>query len=257
MASESGGSALSPPAESTGAALYQEVVRASVGILAALLILKHLGALIPAIASYAFTAAAAIQLYLPLLRVGGDGDEPSRDQRPLLGQRWLRWPRDLSRAELGLDTTRWVDHLFLALGLGLLTIIPFAIGHHYWQTVIFKRAFAPRLPDGLALSVVTQVLAVALPEELFFRGYLQGRMERLWPARRRLFGAPFGKAILVASAVFAMAHFVGEYRPDRLGPFFPALLFGLLRTKTQSIVAPVSYHAFCNILSEMLFACYS
>lgn len=255
MANEAGGSALSAPSERAGAEFYQEVVRASLGILAALLILKHLGALIPAIASYAFTAAAAIQLYLPLLRLGRDGEVP--DSRPPLGQRWLRWPRDLSRAELGLDTTRWVDHLFLALGLGLLTIIPFAIGHHYWQTVIFKRAFAPRLPDGLALSVVTQVLAVALPEELFFRGYLQGRMERLWPAKRRLFGAPFGKAILVASAVFALAHFVGEYRPDRLGPFFPALLFGLLRSKTQSIVAPVSYHAFCNILSEMLFACYS
>lgn len=233
------------------AGLRQEIVRASVGILLALLILKHLGAWVPAIASYAFTAAAALQLYLPLLRIGGEGEGPSAG---LFGR---RWPRDLSRAELGLDTSRWVDHLFLALGLGLLTIIPFAIGHHYWQTVLFRRAFAPRLPDGLALSVITQVLAVALPEELFFRGYLQGRMERLWPARRRLFGAPFGKAILVASAVFALAHFVGEYRPDRLGPFFPALLFGLLRTKTQSIVAPVSYHAFCNILSEMLFACYS
>lgn len=252
MDSERVGSALAaPPGPGSTASLRQEIVRASVGILAALLVLKHLGALVPAIASYAFTAAAALQLYLPLLRVGGEGEAPNGG---LLGR---RWPRDLSRAELGLDTSRWVDHLFLALGLGLLTIIPFAIGHHYWQTVLFRRAFAPRLPDGLALSVITQVLAVALPEELFFRGYLQRRMERLWPARRRLFGAPFGKAILVASAVFALAHFVGEYRPDRLGPFFPALLFGLLRTKTQSIVAPVSYHAFCNILSEMLFACYS
>ncbi|MFO0724922.1 MAG: CPBP family intramembrane glutamic endopeptidase [Myxococcota bacterium] len=216
--------------------LKKEVRNASLGILLALLVLKHLGGLVPPIASYAFTAAAAIQLYVPLFLVG---------------------KRGLTREGLGLDRGRWLDSVLLALGLGLLTIVPFAIGHHFWQTELFHRRFELRLADGLFTSIVTQLLAVALPEELFFRGYLQGRMELLWPASRRVFGVPFGKAILVASAVFALAHFVGEYRPDRLGPFFPALVFGLLRTKTQSIVAPVTYHAFCNILSEMLFACYS
>ena len=111
-------------------------------------------------------------------------------------------------------------------------------------------------PDDLAISVVNQVLAVALPEELYFRGYLQSRMEALWPARRRLFGAMFGKALVISCGVFALAHFVGEYNLARLGPFFPALLFGLLRGRTGRITAAVTYHAFCNVLSQVLAASY-
>jgi len=215
--------------------LARECLWASIGVLAVLGLLKHLGALVPFIAEYAFAAAAAAQLYAPLMiadRVG------------------------ISRKALGLEPDHWKRDVGIALLLGVVTIVPYAIGHHYWQTEVFHRKLMPRLPDGLLLSVATQIIAVALPEELFYRGYLQARMEKLWPAKRTLFGAPFGKALLTASFVFALAHFVGEYRPDRLGPFFPALLFGILRSRTGSIVAPVTYHAFCNILSEMLFACY-
>ncbi len=220
-------------------ALARECWWASLGILAILGVLKHLGAAVPPIAEYAFAAAAVAQLYGPLAIADRLG---------------------LDRAALGLDTTRWPRDVAIALGLGLATIVPFAIGHHYWQTELFHRTFRFQLGDGglgaFALMVLTQVIAVALPEELFFRGYLLRRMELLWPARRALFGAPFGLALLVSSAVFALAHFVGEYAPVRLGPFFPALVFGLLRSRTGSIVAPVAYHAFCNILSAMLWACY-
>ena len=114
----------------------------------------------------------------------------------------------------------------------------------------------PRWPNGIGFKLLTQVFLVALPEELFFRGYLQRRMELLWPAKRRLFGTPFGLAIVLSSLVFALGHFLGEYRLDRLGPFFPALLFGLLRTRTNSLVTPVLYHGFCNVLSDALFVSY-
>lgn len=217
------------------AALRREVLRASIGILVVLGVLKHLGALVPPIAEYAFAAAAVAQLYGPL---------------------WIADRTGLDRDALGLDTRRWPRDVALALALGVATIVPFAIGHHWWQTELFHRTFRLQLADGLLVMVLTQVIAVALPEELFFRGYLLGRMEALWPARRRLFGAPFGAALLWSSVVFALAHFVGEYAPARLGPFFPALLFGLLRLRTGSIVAAVTYHAFCNVLSAMLWACY-
>lgn len=215
--------------------LARECLWASLGILVILGVLKHLGALVPPIAEYAFAAAAVAQLYGPLAIADRLG---------------------IDRAALGLDTQRWPRDVAIALGLGVATIVPFAIGHHYWQTELFHRTFRLQLADGLPVMILTQVIAVALPEELFFRGYLQGRMELLWPARRTLFGAPFGKALWVSSAVFALAHFVGEYAPVRLGPFFPALVFGLLRSRTGSIVAPVTYHAFCNVLSAMLWACY-
>lgn len=198
-------------------------------------LLKHLAALVPPIAEYAYALAAAAQLYAPLTIADRLG---------------------ISRAELGLEPPRWRRDLALAAALGLATVLPYAVGHHYWQTLVMHRPFSPRLPDGLLLSIATQLIAVALPEELFFRGYLQARMELLWPSARRLFGAPFGRALVLSNVVFALAHFVGEYRPDRLGPFFPGLLFGVLRARTGGLVAPVVYHALCNLLSEVLFASY-
>lgn len=215
--------------------LAREVWWASLGVLGVLGVLKHLGALVPPIAEYAFALAAVAQLYGPL---------------------WIADRLGLDRTTLGLDTQRWPRDVGLALALGVATIVPFALAHHWWQSALFHRTFRLALADDLPVMILTQLIAVALPEELFFRGYLQGRMERLWPARRTLFGAPVGRALVAASAVFALAHFVGEYAPARLGPFFPALVFGVLRARTGSIVAPVVYHAFCNVLSAMLWACY-
>ncbi len=186
-------------------------------------------------AEHAATLAAALQLYGPL---------------------WWSDRKGLTRADLGLFWPKRGDLKLFAL-FSILTVVPFAIGHHFWQTIVMHRSFAPRFPPGLAMEVAIQTLAVALPEELFFRGYLQARLEKLWPATKRLLGVPFGRAALVTCAVFALVHFMGEYRPDRLGPFFPAIAFAWLRTKTGGISASVGYHAFCNLLSFAAFASYA
>ncbi|MCK6552434.1 CPBP family glutamic-type intramembrane protease [Myxococcota bacterium] len=215
--------------------LVREVLFASVGILAALALVKHLRPVVPLVAEHAFTIAAGLQLYVPILLIG---------------------KRGITRESLGASLARWREDLALVAVLAIATTIPYAIGHHVWQTEVFHRPFHLRLPDDLLTSVLLQVFVVALAEEMFFRGYLQERMERLWPAKRRLFGAPFGVAIVASSAVFALAHFVGEYDPSRLGPFFPSLVFGLLRARTGTIVGAIGYHAFSNILAEVLWASY-
>lgn len=215
--------------------LAVECAVASIGIVVLIGGLKHVGAGIGWFGDFAFTIAAGAQLYIPIFLIGRRG---------------------ITADDVGIETAGWPRDLVLALGLGLLTIIPFVIGHHIYQTEAFGRRWSFALPDAFFYTALTQIFAIALPEELFFRGYLQRRFEKLWPARRRLFGTPFGMAIIVSSAVFALAHFAGEYNPMRLGPFFPSLLFGLLRTRTNRIVAPVAYHAFCNLLSETLFASY-
>ncbi|MBI2374463.1 MAG: CPBP family intramembrane metalloprotease [Deltaproteobacteria bacterium] len=217
------------------AGLRRECVVAGAGIVGALTALKHLGSAIPSIADHAATLAAAAQLYGPL---------------------WWSDRIKLSNAELGLARPNWMDVKWFLL-FAALTVAPFAIGHHFWQTLVLHRSLAPRLPAGLAMEVAIQLLAVALPEELFFRGYLQARLEKLWPPTKSLLGVPFGRAAITACALFAVVHFMGEYRPDRLAPFFPALAFAWLRNKTGRITAPVAYHAFCNLLAGVLFACYA
>src|SRR6185369_13033616 len=58
---------------------------------------------------------------------------------------------------------------------------------HHW------RGFAGgsfRLPPDFLLSALNQLVVVAIPEELFFRGYLMARLEERWPPARRLLDAP-------------------------------------------------------------------
>jgi membrane protease YdiL (CAAX protease family) len=109
-------------------------------------------------------------------------------------------------------------------------------------------AFSFRLPESLALTVALQVLVVALPEGIFYRGWLQTAWARLAPARGvTVLGARLGHGFLATQALFAAGHLVSG-QPWRLVTFFPGLLFGWLRARTGSVVAPTVVHALSNLL---------
>jgi membrane protease YdiL (CAAX protease family) len=112
--------------------------------------------------------------------------------------------------------------------------------------------FHLRLPDGFLVLLLSQVLVVAVPEEVFFRGYLMARFEECWPSRRRLLGAAVGWPLLLSSVLFALGHFAVDLSPLRLAVFFPALVFGWMRARSGSIAAGALFHALCNVLSEVL-----
>jgi membrane protease YdiL (CAAX protease family) len=113
-----------------------------------------------------------------------------------------------------------------------------------------------RLPDGFALNAATQVIVVAIPEELFFRGYLQERLEQVWPPTRNVLGAKVGWALIVSSALFALSHVAVIPNPLRLAVFFPALLFGWMRARTGSIASAAIFHALCNLTASVMEASY-
>ena len=119
-------------------------------------------------------------------------------------------------------------------------------------------AFALRLPGGWWDLALGQLLVVALPEEAFYRGYLQTALDRGWPrARWRILGADLGAGWLCTSAIFAVGHYLALPHPNRLAVFFPALLFGWLRQRTGGIGTAVVFHAMCNLLVDSLAAGYS
>lgn len=100
--------------------------------------------------------------------------------------------------------------------------------------------------------LLVQILLVALPEEVFYRGYLQGRFDALFPRRRRIFGVEVSVgSLLLTSALFGLGHFLVIPSPARLAVFFPSLIFGYMRTATGGIAACVVYHAACNVLVEL------
>lgn len=113
------------------------------------------------------------------------------------------------------------------------------------------------LPSGAFVDLALgHLLVVALPEEAFFRGYLQSALDRRMPPRITLWGARLGPALLISSAIFALGHWLSVPDVGRFAVFFPSLLFGWLRAKTGGIGASVVCHALCNVYVIVLGAGY-
>lgn len=158
--------------------------------------------------------------------------------------------RDLLGA-LARATPSCLRELGWALGLAALIFPPFALGFRFWHDP--AHAFELTWPDALPSYLLSQVLVVALPEEAFFRGYLQGRLSAAFAGRTRLLGARLSlPALLLTSALFATLHFAVEPHPARLAVFFPSLLFGWVRELRGGIGAAVFLHALSNLLSDVL-----
>ena len=107
-------------------------------------------------------------------------------------------------------------------------------------------------PRDFGSDVMGQLLLIALPEEAFYRGYLQTRLDDAIPPKWKVLGATIGPSLFIGAAIFAIGHVITIRAPARLGVFFPALIFGWLRARTGGIGAGVVFHAFCNIYSELL-----
>jgi hypothetical protein len=105
--------------------------------------------------------------------------------------------------------------------------------------------------------LLAQLIAVALPEEVFYRGYVQGRLNIVFPRRRRLLGVEVSvPAIFWTSVLFALGHFLLDLNPMRLAVFFPSLLFGWIREHTKTLGGSIVYHALCNVLVRVIIVHY-
>lgn len=120
-----------------------------------------------------------------------------------------------------------------------LIILPlFLIGNHFYQLWFFNRPLAIS-PVRLESLILPELFLIALPEEFFFRGWLQTLLRKnLKPVL----------AILVTSLLFALAHSLIQVQWWHFSIFFPGLVFGWLKEKTGAITAPILFHAVSNIL---------
>ena len=175
------------------------------------------------------------------------GDDARVERSGLtLGGLVLPGPIDRGRlARSGATAIGW------ALAFAAITFVPFFFG---WRT--FWRAhgtFGLHLQAWDSINeVFGQLVIIALPEEAFYRGYLQSRLDDALPGRLRIFGAEVGPALIVSSVIFALGHYATIREPARLAVFFPSLVFGWLRARTKGIGASVAFHASCNLFSELL-----
>ena len=155
------------------------------------------------------------------------------------------------RIDLGRLARSVRTSLLWAALLSAIFFVPFFFG---WRTFWHPRgSFGLRLHAWETINeVFGQLVIIALPEEAFYRGYLQSRLDDALPGRVRILGASVGPALLVSSVIFALGHFATIREPARLAVFFPSLVFGWLRSRTKGIGASVAFHAACNIFSELL-----
>ena len=152
----------------------------------------------------------------------------------LVGPVFVLLPFWLTRRDgsLGLSTRGFARSLWLAALMAVVTLPAFVLV-----------AGGPHAPDPRA---IWGALVVALPEELFFRGYLQGAWVRGARRKVRILGAELGWEWIAASAAFAIAHTV-FHGPVGLWTFLPGLAFGWLYARTGTIWAAVLFHAACNV----------
>lgn len=217
---------------------------------------KALAEPLPWVGANVKAAAAALFLFLPawsLRRRDESWDE--------LGVPDLPWRNAEARRRFAVDL-RWGLGTFLLL-LPLVVagfyLVVWSMPHlpgwlRYWVPYQRVPSFAPRLPDQMLLLSLDQLLVVALPEEVFFRGYVQTRLKQAWGAGKlRLFGVRVGAYFWVSHLLFAVAH-LGDFDASRLSVFFPSILFGWLKEKTGSIGAAVWGHAGSNLLLKVLEA---
>jgi membrane protease YdiL (CAAX protease family) len=165
---------------------------------------------------------------------------------------WRAWARGLVEA---LALAGVVFPLFSALFVGYAALVPHlpaSLARIVAPYALPARPHWPALPPDLALRVAVQLFVVALPEELFYRGFMQSAWERARPERRtHVVGADIGAGFLWTQILFAAGHLV-VFQPWRLATFFPGLLFGWLRARTGDIAAPVFFHAFSNLFVTLL-----
>ena len=138
-----------------------------------------------------------------------------------------------------------------ALLLMAIVAVPYFCGWRLWWQPRLSFSLAMR-PLDAADEVVGQVLVIALPEEAFYRGYLQSRLDEVWAPRWNVLGARVGPGLVATAVIFALGHLATVQVPARLAVFFPALVFGWLRARTGGIGASVCFHASCNVYSLLL-----
>lgn len=151
----------------------------------------------------------------------------------------------------------------LGLGVALGILLPVCGGAWAWYTRVagmtfgFDVAAYASAQPGWLERIVTQLLIVALPEEFFYRGYLMttlrdGLQQRgNWTPRRLNV-----TLILLTSVMFAVAHTMGG-DVVRLNTFFPALLFGFVRTRCDGILGSILLHACCNLMMQGILVHFS
>jgi membrane protease YdiL (CAAX protease family) len=107
--------------------------------------------------------------------------------------------------------------------------------------------FALHMFAPVLARVVRVLIFVGFLEEFFFRGYLQSRLNDAFGRPYQVAGIAFGVGLVASAVIFGLIHPLtsigGTPWPWALWTATGGLVFGLLREKSGSAVAPAIAHS--------------
>ncbi|MBO4441352.1 CPBP family intramembrane metalloprotease [bacterium] len=104
---------------------------------------------------------------------------------------------------------------------------------------------------GGVLKGLLAIAVAAIPEEFFFRCYIQ---EHILADQNKKFLGPVTRKNLITSLLFGLIHVLAFLNITRMNTFFPSLLFGLFTEKSRGrIFYSIAFHAVSNILQFTLW----
>ncbi|MBF0492125.1 MAG: CPBP family intramembrane metalloprotease [Deltaproteobacteria bacterium] len=145
--------------------------------------------------------------------------------------------------------------LKILLVFSLIVFPVFFAANHFFQAFFFRAHYHPTPFFGLAegrlyLIFLNHLLLVALPEEYFFRAFLWDKLQCCFtPSSTPIsfLGVPLTGLFFFNAFLFAFSHSLIVLQWWHFAIFFPGLAFVWLRLKTHGLLAPVLFHALCNV----------
>ena len=116
-------------------------------------------------------------------------------------------------------------------------------------------------PEGGALMVLWVLLGAGAGEEVFFRGYVQSRLNESFGRPWCLLGVQLGPGLFGAAFLFGLVHVLNS--ADYFGGTYrfmwwhglaagSTLFYGFLRERTGSVLAPVLVHGLSDLLARAI-----
>jgi len=158
---------------------------------------------------------------------------------------------------IGFSVSR-IRHSLVVLGWTCVVVFP-SLFAGLWLLGYYGLSLPlrPILPEGQSLAcwILYQFLYVAVAEEVFFRGYVQGNVLRLLSVTGLShFGLQQWISITLSAAFFAAAHIIVGGQIISILTFVPGLILGWLFVRTGSLLAPILFHGLANICYFLIAA---
>ena len=146
------------------------------------------------------------------------------------------------------------EGLKLFLWVTVATLVLYPPLFFAYNLSFMHRALATPTTNELMKAVTKGLIAIAvaaIPEEFFFRGYIQ---EHVFASADRRIMKILSVKNLCTSIIFGLVHAFAFLDITRAATFFPSLLFGLFTEKSRGrIFYSISYHVVSNILAFILW----